>query len=56
MNGTTYALELFKLIQNYKQKAEQGDDGLRTAKGFIFAFFLCIPIWYLIIRFFILLF
>ncbi len=48
MIKTTYALDLFELIQTYKRDVEE-DYRSVIFKGIVFAFLFTMPLWFLII-------
>jgi hypothetical protein len=49
MNRTTYPLYLFSILQKHKEKTEQKDTDLRSAKGFVIATLISIALWCIII-------
>ena len=49
MVETTYALNLFNLLQKYKRKVAPKDDGFEGPRGLVIAFFISIALWCLMI-------
>ena len=49
MNGATYPLDLFTLLQKSRKRVEQQNKNLNSAKGFVIGTLVSIALWSIIL-------
>jgi hypothetical protein len=49
MNGATYPLDLFTLLQKHRKRFEQQDNDLKSAGGFLIGTIVSIALWCIIL-------